>query len=143
MRFDKFTLKAQEVIQNSQEIASKKGHQQIEPEHLLHALLEQKEGVIPSLFGKIGVNDDAVLHEVIQALDQLPKVSGAGYGDAYISPRSKVVFDQALKEAGQMRDEYVSVEHILLAIIEDKEGKASTIFSRTWSDQGYYPEGPH
>ena len=128
MRFDKFTLKAQEVIQNSQEIASKKGHQQIEPEHLLHALLEQKEGVIPSLFGKIGVSEDAVLHELIQTLDQLPKVSGAG-GDAYISPRSKGVFDQALKEAGQMRDEYVSVEHILLAIIEDKQGKAAKILA--------------
>ncbi|MBW1857052.1 MAG: ATP-dependent chaperone ClpB [Deltaproteobacteria bacterium] len=128
MRFDKFTLKAQEVIQNSQEIASKKGHQQIEPEHLLHALLEQKEGVIPSLFGKIGVSEDAVLQELIQTLDQLPKVSGAG-GDAYISPRSKVVLDQALKEAGQMRDEYVSVEHILLAIIEDKQGKAAKILA--------------
>jgi len=128
MRFDKFTLKAQEVIQNSQEIASKKGHQQIEPEHLLHALLEQKEGVIPSLFGKIGVSEDAVLQELIQTLDQLPKVSGVG-GDAYISPRSKVVLDQALKEAGQMRDEYVSVEHILLAIIEDKQGKAAKILA--------------
>lgn len=128
MRFDKFTLKAQEVIQNSQEIASRKGHQQIEPEHLLHALLEQKEGVIPSLFGKIGVSEDAVLQELIQTLDQLPKVSGAG-GDAYISPRSKVVLDQALKEAGQMRDEYVSVEHILLAIIEDKQGKAAKILA--------------
>ena len=128
MRFDKFTLKAQEVIQNSQDIASKKGHQQIEPEHLLHALLEQKEGVIPSLFGKIGVSENAVLQELIQTLDQLPKVSGAG-GDAYISPRSKVVLDQALKEAGQMRDEYVSVEHILLAIIEDKQGKAAKILA--------------
>ena len=128
MRFDKFTLKTQEVIQNSQEIASKKGHQQIEPEHLLHALLEQKEGVIPSLFGKIGVSEDAVLQELIQTLDQLPKVSGAG-GDAYISPRSKVVLDQALKEAGQMRDEYVSVEHVLLAIIEDKKGKAAKILA--------------
>jgi len=124
----KFTLKAQEVIQNSQDIASKKGHQQIEPEHVLYALLEQREGVIPSLFGKIGIKEDVVLHELIQALDQLPKVSGAG-GDAYISPRSKRVFDQALKEAGQMRDEYVSVEHILLAIIEDKEGKAAKILA--------------
>jgi ATP-dependent Clp protease ATP-binding subunit ClpB len=129
MRFDKFTLKAQEVIQNSQDIASKKGHQQIEPEHLLYALLEQREGIIPSLFGKIGVKEDAVHHELIKALDQLPTVSGAGYGNAYISPRSKGVFDQALKEAAQMRDEYVSVEHILLAIIEDKEGKAAKILA--------------
>ncbi|MFB0532657.1 MAG: Clp protease N-terminal domain-containing protein, partial [Desulfatiglandales bacterium] len=117
MRFDKFTLKAQEVIQNSQEIASRKGHQQIEPEHLLYALLEQREGIIPSLLGKIGVKEDAILHELNKALDQLPSVSGAGYGGAYISPRSKGVFDQALKEAAQMKDEYVSVEHMLLAIL--------------------------
>jgi ATP-dependent Clp protease ATP-binding subunit ClpB len=129
MRFDKFTLKAQEVIQNSQEIASRKGHQQIEPEHLLYALLEQREGIIPPLLGKIGVTEDAILHGVNEALDQLPSVSGAGFGDAYISPRSKGVLDRSLKEAAQMRDEYVSVEHILLAILEDKEGKAAIILA--------------
>jgi len=129
MRFDKFTLKAQEVIQNSQEIASQRGHQQIEPEHLLYALLEQSEGIVPPLLGKIGVKEDAILHEVNEALNQLPAVSGAGYGSAYISPRSKGVLDQALKEAAQMRDEYVSVEHILLAIIEDREGKAAKILT--------------
>jgi ATP-dependent Clp protease ATP-binding subunit ClpB len=129
MRFDRFTLKAQEVIQNAQEIASKKGHQQIEPEHLLYALLEQREGIIPSLLGKIGVKEDAILHELNKALDQLPSVSGAGYGGAYISPRSKGLFDQALKEAAQMKDEYVSVEHIFLAITEDKEGKAAKILA--------------
>ncbi len=131
MRFDKFTLKAQEVIQNSQEIASKKGHQQIEPEHLLYALLEQREGVIPPLLGKIGVKEDAILHDLKEALDQLPSVSGAGYGNAYISPRSKEVLDQSLKEAAQMKDEYVSVEHILLAIIEDREGNAAKILAST------------
>ena len=129
MRFDKFTLKAQEVIQNSQEIASQRGHQQIEPEHLLYALLEQREGIVPPLLGKIGVKEDAILHEVNEALNQLPAVSGAGYGSAYISSRSKGVLDQALKEAAQMRDEYVSVEHILLAIIEDREGKAAKILT--------------
>ena len=127
MRFDKFTLKAQEVIQNSQDLASKKGHQQIEPEHLLYALLEQREGIIPPLLGKIGVKEDAILHDLKEALDQLPSVSGAGYGSAYISPQSKGMFDQSLKEAAQMKDEYVSVEHILLAIIEDKEGDAAKI----------------
>jgi ATP-dependent Clp protease ATP-binding subunit ClpB len=129
MHFDKYTLKAQEVIQNSQEIASQKGHQQIEPEHLLYSLLEQREGIVPPLLGKIGVKEDAILHEVNEALNQLPAVSGAGYGSAYISPRSKGVLDQALKEAAQMRDEYVSIEHILLAIIEDREGKAAKILT--------------
>ena len=91
MRFDKFTLKAQEVIQNAQEIASQRGHQQIEPVHLLYALLEQREGVIPPLLGKIGVKEDTILQDLRDALDQLPSVSGAGLGDAYISPRSKAV----------------------------------------------------
>jgi len=129
MRFDKFTLKAQEVIQNSQEIASQRGHQQIEPEHALFALLDQREGIIPALLGKIGVTEDGLLPELGQALDQLPSVSGAGFGGAYISPRLKAALNQAQKEATQMRDEYVSVEHILLAITEDREGKAAKILS--------------
>ncbi len=129
MRFDKFTLKAQEVIQNSQEIASQRGHQQIEPEHLLYAILEQREGIIPPLLGKIGVKENAIVQELGEALDQLPSVTGGGIDSAYISPRSKAVFDQALKEAKQMRDEYVSVEHLLLAITDDKQGKASKILS--------------
>ncbi|HUT72464.1 MAG TPA: ATP-dependent chaperone ClpB [Desulfatiglandales bacterium] len=129
MRFDKFTLKAQEVIQNSQEIASQRGHQQIEPEHLLYALLEQREGIIPPLLGKIGVKEDAIVQELGKALDQLPSISGAELGSAYISPRSKAVFDQALKEAKQMRDEYVSIEHLVLAITDDTEGKTSKILS--------------
>jgi ATP-dependent Clp protease ATP-binding subunit ClpB len=129
MRFDKFTLKAQEVIQNSQEIASNKGHQQIEPEHLLYALMEQGEGIIPSLLGKIGVKEEAILKELNDALKRLPSVSGIGYGGSYISPRSKAVLDQASKEAAQMKDEYVSVEHLLLAIIEDREGEAAKILA--------------
>jgi len=129
MRFDKFTLKAQEAIQNSQEIASQRGHQQIEPEHMLYALLEQREGIIPPLLGKIGVKGVAILQEINEALDRLPAVSGAGYENGYISPRSKGVLDQSLKEAAQMRDEYVSVEHILLAVIEDTEGKAAKILT--------------
>jgi ATP-dependent Clp protease ATP-binding subunit ClpB len=129
MRFDKFTLKAQEVIQNSQEIASQRGHQQIEPEHLLYAIFEQREGIIAPLLGKIGVKEDAIVQELGEALDQLPSVSGGGIDSAYISPRSKAVFDQALKEAKQMRDEYVSIEHLILAITDDKQGKASKILS--------------
>ena len=129
MKFDKFTLKAQEVIQNSQEIASQKGHQQIEPEHLLYALLEMREGIIGPLLGKIGVEEEAVLHDLSEALAQLPTVSGVGYGGAYISPRLKAVLDQSSKEATQMKDEYVSVEHFLLAILEDREGKAARILT--------------
>ncbi|MBW1689434.1 MAG: ATP-dependent chaperone ClpB [Deltaproteobacteria bacterium] len=127
MRFDKFTLKAQEAIGNAQEVASKKGHQQIEPEHLLYALLEQPEGMIGPLLGKIGANQDAIVHDVGEALDSMPTVSGAGYGEAYISPRLKAVLDLSQKEAAQMKDEYVSVEHILMAILGESDGKAAGI----------------
>ncbi|MEA3361514.1 MAG: ATP-dependent chaperone ClpB [Thermodesulfobacteriota bacterium] len=129
MRFDKFTLKAQDALQNSQELASKKGHQQIDPEHLLYAILEQKDGIIPSMLVKIGVNEGNILSELNEKLDKIPKVSGAGYGDAYISSRSKEVLSQAEKEATQMKDEYVSIEHILLAIVEEREGDAAKILS--------------
>lgn len=129
MRFDKFTLKAQEVIQNSQEIASKRGHQQIEPEHLLYAIFEQREGIVSPLFKKIGIKEDMIIQELNDALEQLPSVSGAGFGNSYISPRSNAVLEQAMKEASQMKDEYVSIEHILLAIMEDKQGRASGILN--------------
>ncbi len=129
MRFDKFTLKAQEVIQNSQEIASQKGHQQIEPEHVLYALLEKGEGLIPPLLGKIGTNREDLIQDVNKALEKLPAVSGGGYQGSYISPGLKAVLDKSLKEASQMKDEYVSVEHILLATLEDKEGDGARILS--------------
>jgi len=127
MRFDKFTLKTQEVIQNAQQTAERLGHQQIEPEHLLRAILEQKEGVIPPILGKIGANQDQLLKEVEAALESLAKVSGTGYGQVYISPRSKAVLDKAFEETEQMKDEYVSLEHILLAITEEKEGEGARI----------------
>ena len=127
MRFDKFTLKTQEVIQNAQQMAERLGHQQIEPEHLLRAILEQKEGVIPPILGKIGANQSQLLKEVQASLEKLPRVSGTGYGQVYISPRSKAVLDQAFEEAEQMKDQYVSLEHILLVITGEKEGEAARI----------------
>ncbi|MDP6179605.1 MAG: Clp protease N-terminal domain-containing protein, partial [Desulfatiglandales bacterium] len=126
MRFDKFTLKAQEIIQNSQQLAERFGHQQIEPEHLASAIIEQREGVIPSILGKIGANQDQLMKEMDGALEKTHRVSGSGYGQVYISPRSKVVLDRAFNEAAQMKDEYVSLEHILMAISGEEEGRAAT-----------------
>ncbi len=127
MRFDKFTLKAQECIQRAQKAADQYGHQQIEPEHLLRAILDQKEGVIPPLLGKIGANREHLLQGTDSLLERMPSVSGVGAGQAYISPRSKAVLDRAFQEAEQIKDDYVSLEHILLAVIEEKEGKAARI----------------
>lgn len=129
MRLDKLTLKGQEVIQASQQAAERFGHQQIEPEHLLAAILEQKEGAIPPLLGKIGAKADYLKKETTAALEKIPRISGAGYGQAYISPRTKTILDNAFKEAEQMKDEYVSLEHILLAISDEKEGEAGKILN--------------
>ena len=129
MRFDKFTLKSQEMIQNAQHLAERFGHQQIEPEHLARALLEQKEGVIPPLLGKIGANQNQIIKELESILERMPSVSGSGTGQAYLSPRAKAVLDRAFAEAEQMKDEYVSLEHILLAVLEEKDGKATRAFA--------------
>ncbi len=130
MRFDKLTLKAQEVIQASQQQAERFGHQQIEPEHLAMAIMDQKEGVIPPLLGKIGADRNALLRSLEAAIEKMPKVSGSGFGQAAISMRSKAVLDKAFAEAEQMKDEFVSLEHILLAIMDEKKGEAAQILSK-------------
>jgi len=124
MRFDKLTLKAQEIIQDSQQVAERKGHQQIEPEHVLRAILDQREGVIPPILGKIGVSREQIIEAVEAALEKIPRVTGTGTGQVYISPRTKGALDKAFAEAKQMKDEYVGLEHILLGILEEG-GEAS------------------
>jgi ATP-dependent Clp protease ATP-binding subunit ClpB len=129
MRFDKFTLKAQEVIQTSQQLAERFNHQQIEPEHLVSAILEQTDGVIPPLLGKIGIDRRQLVESFEAALEKTPRVSGSGAGQAYISPRSKAVLDKAFAEAEQMKDEFVSLEHILLAVTGEKGGAAARLLA--------------
>jgi len=130
MRFDKFTIKSQELIQNAQSLASKQHNQQIEPEHLLAAMLNEQEGIARNLFRKLGVSPDGVVQELAVALDKFPKISGSAVGDAYISTRTKGVFDAAFAESAKMKDEYVSIEHILLAIVDEKNGESAKILSR-------------
>jgi ATP-dependent Clp protease ATP-binding subunit ClpB len=129
MRFDKFTLKTQEAIQAAQQLAEKYGHQQIEPEHLVRAILEQKEGVIPPLLGKIGADQGQLIQSFEAALEKTPRVSGAGFGQAHISQRTKALLDKAFAEAEQVKDEYVSLEHILLAVTEEKGGEAARLLA--------------
>ncbi len=129
MRFDKLTLKAQEIVQNSLKLAEDKGHQQIEPEHILKAILDQQDGVIPPLLAKIGVDRNQLLNSADSALEKIPRVSGAGHEQAYLSRRSKSILDNASSEAEQMKDEYVSLEHILLAIAAEGRGEAARILS--------------
>ncbi|MBI5182772.1 MAG: AAA family ATPase, partial [Nitrospinae bacterium] len=130
MRFDKFTLKAQEAIQESQSIADKYGHQAIDVEHLLYALIEQRGGVVVPILQKLGANPKIILKKVIERLERLPTVSGSGaIGQVYISPRLKQVMDSTFKEAEQLKDEYVSTEHLLIAIADEKNGISSAILS--------------
>ncbi|MFO7964417.1 MAG: ATP-dependent chaperone ClpB [Desulfobacterales bacterium] len=128
MRFDKFTIKSQELIQNAQSLATRHSNQQIEPEHLLSAMLSEPEGMTRTVFRKVGVSPDAVVQEIAMAIDKLPKISGAG--EVYLSSRTKSVLEAAFAEAGKMKDEYVSIEHILLAIIDEKSGDAASILAR-------------
>jgi len=130
MRFDKFTIKSQELIQEAQAEASQMGHQQIEPEHLLAAMLKEPEGIAVAVMRKLGVATTEIARELTRALDKLPKVSGAGLAEAYLSQRTKSVLTAAFSEATQMKDDYVSIEHVLLSIMEEKQGEAARILAR-------------
>jgi len=127
MRFDKFTLKVQEGLQEAQTLASKYGHQAIDTEHILAALLAQPDGIPGEILKKLGVDPQSVEDEIIKLLEKLPKVEGSGTGQAYMTPRLNKVLDNALVEAARLKDEYVSAEHILVAIVEEKHGAAGKI----------------
>ncbi len=128
MRFDKFTIKSQELIQNAQASASRNNNQQIEPEHLLSVMLSEREGIAGAMLLKLGISPDDVAGDIEVSIDKLPKISGNI--DVYMSGKTKEILDTAFTEASKMKDEYVSIEHILLAVTTVKEGEAAKIFSR-------------
>ena len=123
MQFDKFTTKSQEAIQGAQQLAQSKGHQQIEPEHLLKVLLQQPEGIIPSVLKKMGVEVAAIEAEMDAAIETFPQVSGSG--QIYLSSNLNRVLERAFVIATDMKDEYVSQEHLVLAMLEATDTKAS------------------
>ena len=130
MRLDKFTIKSQELIQNSQSLASRHNHPQIEPEHLLSAMLSEPEGIAGSMLRKLGASPSDIARDVSRAIEKIPQISGAGTAEVYVSPRSKSVLENAFAEAIKMKDEYVSIEHILLAISDEKGGEAEKLLAR-------------
>ena len=134
MRFDKFTLKAQEAVQASQEIAGKYNHQAVEPDHLLIALLDQEGGIVPSILQKLGVDPGTVYQQVEAEIEKMPKQYGAT-AQGYISPNLKKVFDNAWNEAQRLKDEYLSSEHLLLSISEMKESSAGRILREFGADK--------
>jgi ATP-dependent Clp protease ATP-binding subunit ClpB len=127
MRFDKLTIKAQEAVQAAQQSAEAHQNLQIDVEHLLQALLEQSEGLIPPLLQKLGVNLPLLRRQVEEEINKFPRVSGAAETGGQVSPRLRAVFNTAFAEAERMRDEYVSTEHLLLGILADNQGAASRL----------------
>ncbi len=119
MNFQKFTLKAQEAVQRSQEIASGYNNQAIEPAHILAALVEDSSGLVPPILMKIGANLNQVKLKIAEQLESLPKVAGSS-SDRYLSRDLTNVFEAALSEAAAMKDEYASVEHLLIALCQQK-----------------------
>jgi ATP-dependent Clp protease ATP-binding subunit ClpB len=129
IRWDKFTVKAQEAVQRANELASEHGNPELMPLHMLAALIEDREGIVPPILEKIGIGPQAVLTEIYQAIQRLPKVSGAST-QAALSQASNQLFDRAFKEADNFKDEYVSTEHLLLATTELKRDPAQEILLR-------------
>jgi ATP-dependent Clp protease ATP-binding subunit ClpB len=124
-RFDKLTVKAQEAVQTAQGLAEREGHQQIEPEHLLLALVEQEEGVVGALLAKLGARPEGIRRDVQTEIRRLPKVSGTS--GQYMGPRLKAVLDAAWAEMERLKDEYCSAEHLLVGIAQEGDGAAVRI----------------
>ena len=130
MNAQKFTKKALEAINSAQSIAIENQNMQIMPEHLLYALVDQEGGLIPQLFKKMGVDTDNFLALLDGAIGRIPAVSGSGRepDKIYISPVTDKIFNEAERLAGSMRDEYVSVEHVMLAIFDHATDEIKNIF---------------
>ncbi|HXI26074.1 MAG TPA: ATP-dependent chaperone ClpB [Pyrinomonadaceae bacterium] len=124
MRLDKFTLRGQEAIQSAIELAERNQNQQVEPEHVLCVMLDQPEGIIRPLLGKLGANVQVIKNDAEAAVARFPRVQG---GQQYFSPRLSQIFTAAQKRAEKMKDEFISTEHLLLAIVDEKDGQAGKI----------------
>jgi ATP-dependent Clp protease ATP-binding subunit ClpB len=129
IRFDKLTVKAQEAVQRANDLASEHGNPELLPIHILAALVEDKEGIVPPVLEKIGVGAQAVLHETYQEIDRQPKVS-EGAAQASLSQPANQMLERAFKEAANFKDEYVSTEHLLLAATQLKRNPAQEILAR-------------
>jgi ATP-dependent Clp protease ATP-binding subunit ClpB len=128
IRWDKFTVKSQEAIQGAGTLATENGNPELLPLHLLAALLEDKEGVIVPVLQKVGVATDQLIARVQEAISKLPKVAGASAQPGMSNAMQKVL-DQAFKEADNFKDEYVSTEHLLLALAKQKNEGAQLLLA--------------
>ncbi|MDA8417979.1 MAG: AAA family ATPase, partial [Desulfobacteraceae bacterium] len=127
MQIDKFTLKSQEALQEAQNLAEQNGQQELLAEHLLAAILRQPEGVVPPVLKKLGLDPATVAAEAERLLAALPQVSGPGFGQVSLSAGLKKTLDRAFAVAKSMQDDYVSQEHLFLALLEDGGPVGSTL----------------
>ena len=130
IRWDRFTLKAQQAVQRSTELASENGNPEVLPTHLLAALLQDKDGIVPPVLEKIGIGSQTVLNDTYGEIERLPKVSGEGAQQSTLSAAANQLLDLAFKEASNFKDEYVSTEHLLLAVTQSKQAPAREILRR-------------
>ena len=128
MNLNQFTQKSVEAVQAAQQMASARQNQQIEQEHLLLALLEQKEGLIPQLMQKAGVDATSLRQKLTAAVERLPQVSGSGAGQMYLSRDLEQALNEAEKIAREMHDEYTSVEHLMLGLFEKTDDTLRSLF---------------
>src|SRR6185369_9050093 len=125
MRADKFTIKSQEALQAAQAHARELGNPQVAPEHLLYALIQQKDGVVLPVLQKLGADIQAAARDLSAAVAKLPKVQGQG--ELYLSPALNRILEDAQKEADNFKDEYVSAEHLLIALASAKGEEVSRL----------------
>ncbi|MBS1536430.1 MAG: AAA family ATPase [Bacteroidetes bacterium] len=135
MNLQKFTLKSQEALQTAQEIAANYNNQAIEPIHLLAALIQDSAGIIPPMLMKLGANMSYLKIKINEQLESLPKIAASATANHYLSTGLSAVMETSLKEATAMKDEYVSVEHLLLALSELKSNASQLL-----KDQGVVKE---
>jgi ATP-dependent Clp protease ATP-binding subunit ClpC len=138
MRFDRFTERAQDAAQRAAEIIQRFGHNQIDTEHILLALIEQPQGVISQILERLNVDVERLTELIDQQLRSSPKANiyGGGAGQIFITPRVKRVVDMANEEANRLNDEYISTEHIFLAILSER----NTAISRLLVEEGITKE---
>ncbi len=131
MRFDRFTERAQEVAQRAAELIQRYGHTQIDTEHILLALLEQPEGTVPQILELLNTPTPTLIQQVDHILRTTPKANifGGGAGQIFITPRVKRIVDMANQEANRLQDEYISTEHLFLAILNERNTPAATLLA--------------
>ncbi len=131
MRFDRFTERAQDAATRAYEILQRYNHNQVDTEHILLALLEQPDGQVPQLLEKMGVDVEAMKKRLDDVLRVSPRVGiyGGGAGQVFITPRVKRIIDVANEEASRLRDEYISTEHIFLAILSERNTPVARILA--------------